>query len=393
MKKSPLPKRELINKLHFFHNVAEEDLEQIMSVMELRAYKNGEFIISEGEPGGAFFLLFTGSAYVLKRVEGNSQEVLNVIDKPGDFFGEMSLLEDRPRSAGVVAAEDSEVLAIEKDDFFNLINTFPHINLLISRSIAERLRRSDWNLIQTLRAKNLQLEKAYKQLQETQNELLRKERLSMVGRLASSILHDIRNPMSTIKGYAQLIQTIKNQDEKVGKYADVIVSEVERLSNMAQELLTFAKGEVSLNQELVDLTWFLDDFFYFVGPEFEGSGMKVVKDFKFTGQLKLDKMKFHRALQNIAKNAWNAMRKGGTFSISTEHAAGKVVIYLADDGDGMSEDVKARVFEEFFSYGKTEGTGLGLAITKQIVEEHKGIIFVESKLGEGTKFTVELPLE
>ncbi len=393
MNKLPLPKKEQISQLSFFKNVSAEDMERIMEVMELRYFGNGEFIISEGDPGAAFFLLFSGSAYVVKRVEGNNQEVLNVIDKPGDFFGEMSLLEERPRSAGVVAAQDSEVLTVDKTEFFNLINAFPHINLLISRSIAERLRRSDWNLIQTLRAKNSQLEKAYKQLQETQNELLRKERLSMVGRLSSSILHDIKNPMSSIRGYAQLIQTQVEEDEKITKYADVIIHEVERLSLMAQELLTFAKGEVVLKREQIDLNWFLDDFIDFISPEFEHAGMRVVKEYGFEGPVRLDKMKFQRALQNIAKNALNAMRDGGTFTISTEAKPKSVLIYLEDDGDGMSPDVKARIFEEFFSHGKTAGTGLGLAITKQIVEEHNGFIAVKSELEHGTKFTVQLPVE
>jgi signal transduction histidine kinase len=290
----------------------------------------------------------------------------------------------------VSAGGPCQVLSVHKDLFLNLVNRCPEITLIISRSISDHLRKSDRQLIKVLRVKNKQLETAYRQLKATQEELLRKERLSVLGRLVSTILHDVKNPLSTIRGYAQLIQSRLKGDQKVMKYSDTIISQVDRLTVMTQELLTFARGKIVLNRDKAHLGKLLEDFVEFISPEFISLDMMIETEIDYDGVLNIDRARFHRVLENIAGNAMNAMNRGGTLKISTRADDYKVYISLADNGSGMIKEVRERIFEEFYTHGKSAGTGLGLAITKQVIDEHGGKITVESAPGVGTTFTIEM---
>lgn len=391
MGKLPVPEISELKKLHIFKRISDLELSQIREVMERRLYRQDEFIIKEDEPGDMFYVLLKGSVYVVKRIEGNRQEVLNLIDQPGDLFGEMSLVEDKPRSAGVVTTENCEVLTIGKEHFLGLVNRFPRFTLEVARNISNYLRSTDQKLIDVLKEKNSELSEAYRKLEETQEELIRQERLSLVGRMAATILHDIKNPMSAISGYAQLIKTGRYPHEKLAKFADIINREVSRLSNLAQELLSFAKGEGLVKQKHVNLNQFLKELIESMAYKFEDKGITVSTEFGYDGDVYIDASRMRRAIENIANNSIEAIKSGGKFTIETSPTDSGVKIYLADTGHGMTDDVRKKIFKEFYTYGKSTGTGLGLAITKRIVDDHGGKIEVESELGEGTKFFIELP--
>lgn len=386
------PTIELLQGLEPLSGVSRDELEKITDLMERQCYAPGEVLINEAAIATQFFILIKGKLDVVKNIQGNEVEILNVIEKSGELFGEMALVEDKPRSAGIVAKEESEVLVVHKAGFLGLVNQFPQFTLEVAKSISNYLRRTDATLIGTLEQKNLELEAIILELKETREALVKNERLSIIGRMASTILHDLKNPMTTIAGFAQLIGLKELPREDVLRYTNLIGKQVSQFNTLAQELLAFARGGSVLELKTVS---YPDCFLTSVtNMQFKlaQQKMKFKSDLQGKAELKLDTQRFDRVFENLSNNAVEAMESGGTLSLTAEVDAEHVILSLADDGHGMDQEVQEKVFEEFFSHEKHGGTGLGLAIVKSIVSDHQGQITVSSVPGEGTTFTIKIPI-
>lgn len=378
--------------LSFFNNLPQDELREIVKVSEIQYFQRNESIIHEEEEGRYFYILKSGVVNIVKKMNGNEYEIVNIIDKPGDFFGEMSLLEGKPRSAGAIAQQVSELYVIPKESFLEIVKKYPQLTMHLAVSISNFLRKTDKNLIEKLKVKNSELVNAYNDLRKAQAELIQQERLSAIGKLASSIIHDIKNPMTSIRGYAQLLYEGELPSYKTSQYSEIIIREVDRFIDMTGELLTFSKGEITLKKHSISIKDVLLDLIYSMKPKFDQNNIVIRTDFAYESALYLDDLKFRRALENICFNAIDAMEEGGIFSVITKQESGFVKISLEDDGCGMTKQVKDKIFDEFFSHNKSEGTGLGLAITKRIICEHGGSIEVKSEFGEGTCFIIRMPL-
>lgn len=222
-------------------------------------------------------------------------------------------------------------------------------------------------------------------------EMVKAERLSSIGQMASAIIHDIKNPMGTIRVYAQVMKK-KAATEEVTKLADEMIRQVDRLVGMLQEILDFSRGVGATNFEEVPLGDVMEGILAFIEKDLVKNKVNLVKDLKYTGPVFIDSDKMTRVFYNIASNARDAMPQGGTLTVTTELANGEVVFGFADTGTGMPPEVKARIFEPFVTYGKKHGTGLGMAIVKKVIDDHKGHIDIESELGKGTTMRIFIPL-
>ena len=375
----------------FFDRIPEIELVSISQVTEVQRYSQGEIIISEEDAGEFLFILQSGKVNIMKKSNDGGDELVNTIDKPGDFFGEMSLLDDRPRSAGAIAAEDSLLYIIPKESFLTLLNKFPHLTMHLAVSIGNFLRKTDATLLKQLRKKNTELLNANAELRLAQQELVRRERLSAVGKLASSIIHDIKNPMTAIQGYAQIMSDNILPHDKVAQYSGIIVNEVDRFITMARDVLTFARGDIELVKENLEIEDLINSILSSMRFKFQTKGIEVEASIDYNCTVKMDFPKLQRALENICFNAIDALDDGGNFKIRTEAAENGVLLYFEDDGCGMTDIIKSRIFEEFFTHNKSHGTGLGLAITKKVIVEHKGTIEVKSEMDQGACFKIYLP--
>jgi len=222
-------------------------------------------------------------------------------------------------------------------------------------------------------------------------ELVQNERLSTIGRMASSIIHDIKNPMAAMRIYAQMIKA-KTQNKEAVEIAEMMMKQVDRFVNMTQEILDFSRGVSDMNIEEVELGTLLPTMLQFIESDLTKKGIAVVKEFGYTGSVRMDAEKMMRVFQNLAGNAADAMPSGGMLTIRTRRCDDKLVIEFADTGTGMTEEVRLRAFEPFYTAGKKHGTGLGLAIVKKILEEHNGTVAIESAVGKGTTVRMMLPL-
>jgi len=374
-----------------FEHIPDTELNHIYKKLEYRYYNHEESIIREDSMGDHIFILTSGKVRIEKKINETSTEVLGFYDDVGGLFGEMALLEDKPRSAGMIADSSCEVLAVSKDDFLELVQAVPLFTLAVARNISQFLRETDERLIDRLKKENDELRHMNYLLQETQEELIGKERLSLIGRMASTILHDMKNPMSTIGGYAQLIKMKKHSNEQLIKYADIIAKQVIQFTTMTQDLLSFAQGGEQMRLKSVQMAGYLQECCDSLVLRFDEKNVPFTRKLDFKGEVRIDNGRFFRVLENIAVNALDILDESGHFSIYSLEVETGVRIILEDDGIGMTDEVKENAFKEFYTFGKRKGTGLGLAIVKRIVDEHDGIISIESEEGVGTKFIIDLP--
>lgn len=230
------------------------------------------------------------------------------------------------------------------------------------------------------------------QLKAAQEKLIHTERLSTIGQMASSIIHDFRSPMSTINLVVDSLQRGNNMTpEKTEEWYRLIRSAIQRMVAMAQELLDFSRGEIHLEKTEFSVDEFMLLLVESVKMNLEQTKIQLNVDKQYKGNGVFDAERLHRAMINIINNAQDAMPQGGTVQLGCSRANGSIIFVIADNGPGIPLEIKDRIFEAFVTAGKKKGTGLGLAITKRIIEQHGGTIQVESEKGKGTIFVIRIP--
>ncbi|MBI4508516.1 MAG: HAMP domain-containing protein [Deltaproteobacteria bacterium] len=232
-------------------------------------------------------------------------------------------------------------------------------------------------------------------IEEREQELVRSERLAVVGKMAAVITHEIRNPLSSIGLNAELLEDELARLPKAPETLPLcrtIHKEVDRLTAITEEYLRFARlPRPKLEPEQVNSI--VSGLVEFQKEELGLAGIRV--DATLASELPLvavDDGQLRQAFLNLVRNAAEAMSQGGgALSFATRLGDGAVEIQVRDTGPGIPVDVLPKIFEPFFST-KERGTGLGLALTQQIIAEHGGRVDVETAEGKGTTFTVRLPL-
>jgi signal transduction histidine kinase len=296
------------------------------------------------------------------------QETLNCM-AAGNFFGEMALVDGQPRSAQATASTQTVLGKVDVATFHRILDEEPralHRNFLMS--VVERLRGINSHFI---------------------IELMRNERLALVGSMANSIVHDIKNPLTAIKSCAEMLAA-RSPETAVIEMAELITKASNQLEDMVQELLDFTRGQSNLMLERHTAGSVLEELqgqFAHTLP----SGIRVVRDIHFADDVNVDLGRFTRMLMNLVKNAIEAMPKGGVLRLSLKQEGQRVTFCIGDTGFGIPPELLEKIFEPFVSFGKSKGTGLGMAIAKSVVEAHGGQITVESKVGIGTTIEVRLP--
>lgn len=218
----------------------------------------------------------------------------------------------------------------------------------------------------------------------------RSERLTAIGRLLSSIIHDFKTPMTVISGYVQLMQGAGTPEKRV-EYSDAILRQFDQLSAMQREVLQFARGERTVLIRRVYLYRFLEELRGELAQQIGALPieLQVRADRKLVARF--DESRVARAIHNLGRNAIEAMgSQGGRLTVSADIADGELLIRVADTGPGIPKEVSARLFGSFVTAGKAQGTGLGLAMVKKVVEEHGGSIDVKSSQ-TGTTFCLRIP--
>ncbi|HXF49704.1 MAG TPA: hybrid sensor histidine kinase/response regulator [Verrucomicrobiae bacterium] len=231
---------------------------------------------------------------------------------------------------------------------------------------------------------------------DAEEKLRAAERLQMVGQVAASIIHDLKNPMQVILGNLDFLNTEGLSSPEIGKkYSGAIEKQVDRMLGMCQEILDFAKGEVSLALGPVNLPELCRELVETYEKPFASAGIRLVLERQVLPNappsVLADRERIWRALANLMGNAKEAMPSGGEILLSVAVSSHEARLAVRDNGPGIPAEIQGKIFDPFFTHGKSKGTGLGLSICEKIVKAHGGKIEFSSEAGVGTTFNILLP--
>ena len=253
------------------------------------------------------------------------------------------------------------------------------------RVSAAQLRNRDGTRIGTV-----MLIRDQREIQTMEEQLERSRRLASLGRMAAGIAHEIRNPLGTLRGFAQYFGNRADDDPTAGEYSRLMVEEIDRLNRAIGALLQFARPR-DPEFQVIPLKHLFERVKTLTAPDVAAAGTKLEQELSDHDLTVLgDSDLLLQALLNLVHNSVSATPAGGAVTLSAERTADTVRIAVDDTGCGLSPKEREQMFEPFYTTRKA-GTGLGLAVVHQIIEQHGGHIEVESIQGRGTRVTLVLP--
>lgn len=363
---------EACKSIMLFQGLKEENLLPYEDALVKRTYKEGDFIISENDNADSIYYIMRGKVRIkksLKSMESPYAELSMLIQ--GEVFGEMGIISDAPRSATVEAVGDVEVLDIDKHAFARLAYEHPVVMLNLMRTLSTRLRDTNERFVDLL------------------DEMLRKNRLTTIGMAVSRVIHDIKTPLTVIILTAQLIENIYPDSDK---FSQSIIKQSRLIDQMVREILDFARGvEVTPVIQKVDINVFFDELKKNHEVAMKGRDIQLIFDHKINESVYFDENKIRRVMENLIKNAGEAMTDAGEIRVQATLNAGWLQISVVDNGPGVPLHIRDTIFQPFVTEEKQRGTGLGLPICHKIVMEHKGRMEYFPVEPHGSRFDVRLP--
>ena len=334
-----------------------------------RVYAPETVIFREGDHVDTLMLVGSGLVQISKAGRQGHEEVLSLIEA-NDFFGELALLDRGPRSASAIALKNTVIGEIDRPAFDFLMEKAPRVlPINFTRVTVERLRSSNSRFIE---------------------QLLRSERLTVLGTMLSSIVHDLKNPLAAITSSVTYLEQ-KAPDAFTKRAAQIIKSSADRVVLLTEELLDFARGTARLSPRWTTSARLLDLLETEILEQIRRTAISVEIENRTKESFWIDEMRVTRCLANVVKNAHEAMRDRGKLRLEFEDRDSGLLISVADSGPGIAEGIRGQVFEPFVTYEKRTGTGLGLSIAKSCVDGHEGKISFETRPGAGTTFFIWLP--
>lgn len=221
--------------------------------------------------------------------------------------------------------------------------------------------------------------------------LLQAERISSLGKMANFLIQDIKKPVLVSKRYADHLKE-KELPADIKQVLEMMTDQLNQVADLVQTTSAYSQGKSVLRTVTSNLNDLLNDYTNRLDSYLRSKNCQIVTELDIPTTVKVDQKEFFQCFNHLIKNACEAMPDGGNIILITKVEESHVKITVKDNGLGIPDSLKDKIFEPFMSHGKKEGTGLGLSITKKLIEDHGGNIRVESTLGEGASFIISLPL-
>lgn len=343
---------------------------KLIKQVRLVRYPHKAMIFDEGTASDCIYLVITGRVALTKKSPGGAPQVI-AYKGPDDYFGELGVLDGSTRSTAAIADGPVQLGRIPQKPFLSLLSESSwHTVLRLFSHVSENLRDTNSRYV---------------------TEVVRKEKITLIGEMANSMIHDFRSPFTTIRLVSESL-AMRHEDAKTKELAATIIRQVDRLNSIMEEVLEFARGETRLHTRPLPLADVLQQLHDNNSAALAQTSTRLVIK-PTTEILSLDANRFQRVLQNLVTNALEALaeKPRGRITIAAKRGATHCQISLSDNGPGIPEAIRTTLFEPFVSQGKSGGTGLGLAIARSIVEAHHGTISCRSS-AKGTTFLIQLPL-
>lgn len=279
-------------------------------------------------------------------------------------------------------------LIIPRNEIGQLARVFLHMAQVL-RDRKNALLCAQQELAGMNKELELRVQQRTAELKAATDELVKAERLAAIGQMASIISHEIRNPLAVISNATRLIKTIEPpKDAKLIKQFSIIEAEIKQANSIISEVLGFARSR-DMILSTIDLNSYLHDLLLSF-PASSGIRLQEKLDPESV-RLKIDAEEMKQAVRNLISNACEAMQGQGTVTLGTRVGKKVVCIYVADEGPGVPDALKEKIFSPFFTT-KARGTGLGLAVVRKAVGRHKGKMFIHNRATGGAVFEIYLTI-
>jgi signal transduction histidine kinase len=375
--------------LEAFPGINPEQVDEVIQSGQINTYPAGKVLCHEGALESTFYIIVSGQVQVTKQLHETEIRKLQVLG-PGGFFGEMAILHDAPRAATVAAITPITVLEIYKDSFTGIIEQNNSISLAIVREVSRRLRENEEMAIEDLRLKAKELASAYQQLAE--EEFARSQFLT-------SVAHELRTPLMAANGYLHAVRNGMVEGERLSSALDAIWRNLQEVTTLTNDLLFLQEMELILPEfRPIDLVVVIKAAIEQEKPLADQIGVHIHLDSDANlPNILGDPKSLQRALAAILDNAIKFSPDGGDVDVRVRHIENTIEIAIQDHGVGIPPEAMPRIFQRFFHLdvicGRVfRGIGLGLAVARQVIEQHRGAIEVQSQLEKGSTFTIRLPV-
>jgi len=372
-----------------FPDIPEREANSLAHIGRIKSYPAGVVLCREGAIESIFYLIVSGRVQVSKSINERESRILKPLN-PGDFFGEYALMHDAPRTATVETLEPTTVLEVHKPDFQALLTNSTHITLAMVREVSRRLRENNELAIEDLRLKAGELAQAYQRLAHL--EYTRREFLS-------SIAHELRTPLTAASGFLQIIKKGMLAGPDLNAALDTVAGNVQKIVNLVNDILFLQELDLILpDSSLLDIRHALEAALQSNRALAEANRVTVrLEAVEPLPTLVGDSKSLVRVFSAVLENAIKFSPHGGDVLISTVVDDLYLTVSVHDHGIGIPSQALPKIFDRFFHLEDANehlfgGLGLGLAIASQVVNQHGGVIDVESTPGIGSTFRIRLPI-
>jgi signal transduction histidine kinase len=383
-----LPLQTLMNA---FPGIPVSEAQELISFGEVHSYPEGVILCHEDAHESTFYIILQGQVKVTKILNHEEVRQLNIL-KAGDFFGEMALIHNAPRAASVETISRAIMLEIRKDAFDNLLRRSASVARAMVQEVSRRLRENDAMAIEDLRLKAGELAAAYQQLAE--QEYTRRQFLS-------TIAHELRTPLTAASGFLMMIE--KGLMDKDSLNTQVQQTALKSATRNLQQIVALVNDILFIQEmdlilprfEPLDLRQVIEDTVSTLRPKIDENHLQLEIDIPDLPAVQGDVKSLERAFGAILDNAVKFSYEGGRIFIQGSEDERRVWIAIRDQGVGIPPEVLPRIFDRFFHLDQIDnrmfrGAGLGLSIARQVIEQHRGQIQVESQVRQGTTLRVYL---
>jgi signal transduction histidine kinase len=360
-----------LERSKLFGQLPVHDLAALQEIVSEQQFVAGSEIFKEGDRGDGMYVVKEGLVEISALVNSEVRHVFSQV-APGEMFGEMAVIDLKPRSACAIASQPTTVYFIPRQELQAMVERCPALAMALLREISLRLREFNRQHVR---------------------EVLQGERLAIIGRFARSIVHDLKNPLNIISITAELAGMDRATPESRRQAKVRIRKQVERISDMINEILEFTQPtHGDFVPALVNYGALVQQLAEEIRPEVALKAIDLeLEPPPENLEVLLNPKRLRRVFENLIHNATDAMPEGGKIWLRVRTNDKEVVTEIEDAGPGIAPEMEGQLFEAFATHGKVHGTGLGLSICKRIIEDHRGWISARNEPKKGAVFSFGLP--
>lgn len=370
-----------------FPGIRPDEIQGIIINSQIKSYPADTVLCREDAHEYTFYMILEGNFEVTKLINNTEKRLLKTLTA-GDFFGEMALIHNAPRAATVTSLTPAVVLELSKEGFDKVLKQSPSVSMAMVGEISNRLRQNDQLAIEDLRLRARELADAYQKMAE--QDMARREFLT-------NIAHELRTPLMVASGYLHTLKRGMVSGEQLQATVETVSRNVDQIVNLTNDLLFLQEQDLVLPDfqpvNLVSIATNIVKKY-----EEKAKARKVtlkIRGNTFVSPIQGDESSLERAMTCIIDNAVKFSPPNGQVEIRFADMGSHVSVSVEDHGIGIDPDIRPRIFDRFFHIEKQgdnlySGLGIGLSITRQVIQQHRGTLDVDSTPGKGSTFTISL---